>query len=167
MKMEAVRADPMEQRKHGLSPRGARRPSFMKYPSLPMRGCREDRMPVAPVECVRKMTTGSTGATRRSLRDWFTAYTCSPRRAGLSSRRRLPGQRPCKLDPSVGQRRGIGTTRFCRPPRPCSSVTASASIASRLNVRDDASAPLGRAGMTHSKSYYSENRKKDIFARTA
>jgi len=38
MKMEAVRADQMEQGKHGLSPRGARRPSFMKYPSLPMKG---------------------------------------------------------------------------------------------------------------------------------
>ena len=74
----------------------------MNYPSLPMRGRREDRMLVAPVECVRKMTTGSTRATRPSLRDWFTAHTCSPRRAGLSSHRRLPGQRPCKLDPSVG-----------------------------------------------------------------
>ena len=111
----------------------------------------------------RKMTTGSTGATRPSLRDWFTAYTCSPRRAGLSSHRRLPGQRPCRLDPSVGQRRGIRTTRFCRPPRPCSSVTASASIASRLNVRDDASAPLGRAGMAPNKPYFSENRKLNIF----
>src|SRR5580704_1623885 len=64
----------------------------------PNEGRREDRMLVAPVECVRKMTTGSTRATRPSLRDWFTAHTCSPRRAGLSSHRRLPGQRPCRLD---------------------------------------------------------------------
>jgi hypothetical protein len=39
----------------------------------------------------KNMTTGSTGATQPSLRDWFTAYTRSPRRAGLSSHRRLHG----------------------------------------------------------------------------
>src|SRR6185437_3058833 len=64
-----------------------RAPELYEISPLPMRGRREDRMLVAPVECERKITTGSTGATRPSLRDWFTAYTRSPRRAGLSSHR--------------------------------------------------------------------------------
>src|SRR5215471_13024451 len=92
-------------------------------------------MLVAPVECKKNITTGSTGATRPSLRDWFTAYTCSPRRAGLSSHRRLPGRRPCRLDPSVG---GSGPHDFAvrldrarqsQPRRP--SPPASTSVTTR------------------------------------
>ena len=43
--------------------------------------------------CARKQRQGSRD-NRRSLRNGLTAYTCSPRRAGLSSRRRLRTRHP-------------------------------------------------------------------------
>jgi len=51
---------------------------------------------------------------------WFTAYTCSPRCAGLVSHRR-PAKRLARLDPSVG---GSGPHDFARPPRRRSSRSA-------------------------------------------
>jgi hypothetical protein len=60
---------------------------------------------------------------------WFTAYTCSPRRTGLVSRRRLSRTSCEKLDPSVG---GSGPHDFARPCRARSSGDANTSIASRF-----------------------------------
>jgi len=90
---------------------------------------------------MHKITTGSTGATRPSLRDWFTAYTCSPRRAGRSSHR-PPGLSACRpqgrhrgdlgVDPSVGGSGPhdfavrFGCARQSQPRRP--SPPASTSV---------------------------------------
>jgi len=65
--------------------------------------------------------TGTTEHTPAFPAQWFTAYTRSPRSAGLSSLRRLRARHP----QAWSQRRGIGTTWFRRPPWPPSSVEAS------------------------------------------
>ena len=109
----------------------------------------------------RKITTGVTGATRPSLRDWFTAYTCSPRCAGLSGHRRL-AERPAKLDTSVGVSGPHDfavrsrLTRPVKPKRPSHPAP---------NVRDDASAPLGRAGMGDTDHIFPKNGRHIFFAR--
>ena len=55
MKMEArCNSRPHDEKNMVFRPRGAWRPSFGQCRSLPMRGRREDRMLVAPVECVER-----------------------------------------------------------------------------------------------------------------
>ena len=53
------------------------------------------------------------GGIRLSLRNGFTAYTCSPRRSGFACHRRCDRLTGARLDAS---HRGVRTTRFCRPP---------------------------------------------------
>ncbi len=71
-----------------------------------------------------------------------------------------------KLDPSVGQRRGIRTTRFRRPLLPHSSGEAKASIASRAPrlVTIGRNAPLAEAGMGRNNHTFLKN-GSTIFSR--
>src|SRR5215831_7514937 len=74
------------------------------------RGRREDRVPAAPaascarVESTRVVTTGSTGATRPSLRNGFAAYTRSHRSPSLIAS--VAREIVHELAPSVGSASG-------------------------------------------------------------
>jgi hypothetical protein len=106
----------------------------------------------------RKKSQGSRN-TRHSLRNGFTAYTCSPRCAGLFGHRR-PAKRPAGLDPSVG---GSGPHDFA--VRSGAFVSrARASIAARAYVRDDRDTPLHRRGMRRYNHNFPKNGSR-IFLR--
>jgi hypothetical protein len=116
--------------------------------ALKRRGRREDRVRAAPAVSCAKVDkkaahehTGSAEAVRPSLRNGFTTYiVLSPVRPKLACHRRPQEARaPCELDTC---HRGVRTTRLRRPPRPRSSVAASASIASHRALRDVRNAPL-------------------------
>jgi hypothetical protein len=95
---------------------------------------------------------------RHSLRDGVTAYS----RALLG----VPGliaSVACRI--AWSQRRGIRTTRLCRPRRPRTPCETCTSIASRSNVCGDwPNAPPGGNRTVPIGSYFSEKRKTNIFA---
>jgi len=87
-----------------------------------------------------------TGAFRRFLHDGATAYSVLSPATGLSCHRRL------RVPPQTWrQRRGVRTTRLCRPQLRHSSTRRSAPDAARVHriqprVRDDRDTPLGGTG---------------------
>jgi hypothetical protein len=83
-----------------------------------------------------------TGYTRPSLRNGFTAYNVLSPVTGLFCHRRSADE-SAKLDASVG---APGPHGFAVGEKRRSSCVAVASTASRLNVRDDAYAPLIETG---------------------
>jgi hypothetical protein len=100
---------------------------------------------------------------RHSLRNGVTAYTRSPRCAGLVSHRRLARHHGAKLDTSVGVpgprdfavRAGIA--RPARPARPSHPAH---------NVRDDREAPLfGRRGMATDNHIFPKSGSKNFDGR--
>src|SRR6185437_4024309 len=124
------------ERRHSAPPsRGANAPEFCIVRGLPkIGGRRECRMQAAPVSLACKesctlrtqATTGQPNQPAFPARR-FTAYTWSPRSAGLVSLRRL-AKRLARLDPSIG---GLGQHDFAVRLDRRSSCDAEASIASR------------------------------------
>ncbi|VIO65844.1 hypothetical protein CI1B_09520 [Bradyrhizobium ivorense] len=124
-------------------------PSFALRSALSEnRGRRECRVRAAPAVSrawVEKETHTSIQVQRRqlrhSLRNGFTAYTCSPRRdrALLSPSR----QRRLRVVQEDTNHWGVRPTRFHRPPGTFVS-RAAAATASHRNTRDDREAPLNR-----------------------
>jgi hypothetical protein len=112
-------------------------------------GRREGRVPVAPMVRVqqkaRGRTTGTNRINRPSLRNGFNGLLRAlPGEPGfLATVTCATRKRRRKLK---RQRRGARTTRLGRPRARRSSAAAPASTASRLDVRDDAFAPLIEAG---------------------
>ena len=103
--------------------RGAMRPSLAKFSA--QRGRGECRVPSAPAASCAKVVDGMhtsihsefTGKRPASPTQRFTAYTALSSVTGLSCHRR-------RVDTSTRlerQRRGVGTTWFCRPHWRCSS----------------------------------------------
>jgi len=92
---------------------------------------------------------------RHSLRDGVTAYTCSPRCAGLVSHRRPGKQNPPKRDLSVGRSGPHDFTVRAQLPLACGT---GASIASCSNVRGDwPNAPPGRIRMQRDNHTFRKN----------
>jgi hypothetical protein len=124
------------------------RPSFANRPPSITRGCGEGRVLVAPMVRVQKKargrTTGDGPNNRPSLHDGLTAYTYSPRCAGLVSHRRRRDHRPSNLAPASG-RQDHTTSPSC-PGRSSARETARANPDKpshpALNVRDDRETPL-------------------------
>jgi hypothetical protein len=125
--------------------RRAFRASFaVKVLPSQIRGRRECRAPSAPrsrvcsVESTRVSHHGHTGITRHSPRNGFTAYFVLSPVTGLSCHRRL-AEIPAKLDASVG---ASGPHDFAVRIKRCSSLSASASTASRPALMTLRNAPL-------------------------
>jgi hypothetical protein len=118
----------------------------MRCVPLGKRGRRECRMLAAPaasrtkVESTRVNHHRYAETLRHSLRNGFTAYTCSPRCTGLDSHRRPWTVHA--LDPSVGGSGPhafavrTGQARHTRPPRPPHSTPTFVTVAKRPSIRD-------------------------------
>ena len=101
-----------------------------------------------------EFSAGTTEHTPASPAQWFTAYTRSPRSAGLVSLRRLR-LRHRKLDTSVGV---PGPRDFTVRLARRSSCGRNASIASPLHVRDDRpKRPSCRSGMGADNHIFPKN----------
>ena len=88
---------------------------------------------------------GHAGITRAFPAQWFTAYSVLSPVTGLFCHCRL------RIAPQAWrQRRGVRTTRLCRPPQRCSSRALLASTASRLTSVTIASRPSCRDGTRES-----------------
>jgi hypothetical protein len=129
-------------------------PSFAVRFALSCRGRREDRVLAAPtVPCAEVVVVMHTSiqvqrtTLRPSLRNGFTAYTCSPRRDWLACHRLRKGA--CARFTTRHLPLGVRSTRLHRPPRTHSSDAQSAATASHRNTRDDREAPLNRMRWRH------------------
>src|ERR1019366_974662 len=112
------------------------------FPPSETRGRGECRVPSAPaascaevlVEMHTSVHSEVTGIIRHSRTQWFTAYSALSLATGLSCH----------------HRRGVRTTRFCRPRQVLSSSAPSASTASRPAFVTIANAPrVGQDGGGH------------------
>jgi hypothetical protein len=132
-------------------------------PSHPQKkGRREGRELAAPMAPVRKemhgaRTTGPAETSRPSLREWVTAYTCSPQGPAFLP---LSCARLVKALHAWPQHREARTTRLHRPHRCRSSDGIDTSIAARLHVRDDAYAPFDEAGCESIARFLKKRKKK-------
>jgi len=144
--------------------RGTIRPGFARWAPRKIQraqgrpGVRRTRSLVCSKKAHELVTTG-TPEHRPSLRDGITAYTCSPRSAGLVSLRRLARNRCTRLDPSVGRSgphdfavRGLRASPARRPRPPHPVLTFAAIGQTPLWSKQDAAR----------QPYISEKRKKNI-----
>src|SRR6185437_4032062 len=127
-----------------------------------MPGAGRTRAPCVQGKCTLR-TQATTGQPEQPAfpARWFTAYTWSPRSAGLVSLRRL--QIACTLDPSVG---GSGPHDFARPYRTRSPVATCPSIASRFQrLRRLAKRPSRGIRIARREHVFLKNESQIFFAR--
>jgi len=128
------------------------------------RGRRESRMLVAPVANAQKITTGSTGATRPSLRNGLRLMARSPRCPGFFSHRRSSRNVLARnLIPASGDQDHTLLPSASRIPRQMMRLTSIATRPTSVTTRT----PLRSRRDASRQSYFSVKRKKNIFRERA